>query len=57
MKVIKLRIDPYKDREAIVPALAANGYKVWEEKINENKCYADTEHYVCFEYTAERSKK
>jgi hypothetical protein len=48
MKIIKLKINAYVDRERIITALANSGYHVWvEEMINDNNYRRDF--FVCFE--------
>ena len=44
---LKLRIQPYHDREMLVMSLANNGYKVWveEEKIPHT---VSSNYFVCF---------
>ena len=44
---VKLKIQLYKDREAMVLALANSGYKVWVET-EEDYSLVKT-YYVCFE--------
>ena len=44
---VKLKIQLYQDRQAMVLALARSGYKVWEET-EEDYSLVKT-YYVCFE--------
>lgn len=44
---VKLKIQLYQDRQAIVLALVRAGYKVWEE-IEEDYSLVKT-YYVCFD--------
>ena len=48
---VKLKIQLYQDRQAMVLALARSGYKVWEET-EEDYSLVKT-YYVCFEMESE----
>ncbi len=48
-KVIKIKIQLYRDREKMVSALAGNGYHVWVEEIMTGNIYEDKDYFVCFE--------
>lgn len=47
MKVIKVKINGFFDREKITSTLARNGIKTWEE-IEEDSLHR-REYFVCFE--------
>lgn len=49
MKVVKLLIEDYKERQNLVFALASNGYKVWIEETASSTKMIDNDYYVCFE--------
>ena len=44
---VKLWIQLYQDRQAVILALVRAGYKVWEE--TEKDCSLVKTYYVCFE--------
>lgn len=48
IKTTRLKIDAYRDREAIVMALANSGYKVWVEEKDTNFS-TSSEFFVCIE--------
>ena len=48
-EVTRVLIQAYKDREAMVVALANSGYKVWVEE--SKKSISSTDYYVCFEHS------
>lgn len=49
MKVVKLLIGDYKERQDLVFALASNGYKVWIEETASSTKLMGSDYYVCFE--------
>jgi len=46
---VKLKIQLYQDRQAMVLALASSGYKVWEETEEDYSYSLVKTYYICFE--------
>ena len=50
-RTIKLKINPYNQREELLKNLALSGYKTWQEDNEDEKefSHTSTDYFVCFE--------